>query len=282
VNLWHGIPLKRFGWPTPASSPEAFEKRIRHHLASRAIITSSKLDTLTMTAAFHPRRIHEMWPTGLPRNDFVVRPDERLPSDLLAQVEQLRSEVGGRRLVMFLPTFKKAQADAYYHFTAAEIDWLRSWMARHDAVLAVREHMADKAHTYSQMLAPLEPINLSSRRYPDLEPLYRVADALISDYSSCLVDFQLTGKPVISFAYDYDHYVNVERGLFYDLEKVLPGPVCRDFDALSAALDEVFEERTDDQIEDYGWRRSLFFDHLDDRNAARVVRRVKELYVTGT
>jgi CDP-glycerol glycerophosphotransferase (TagB/SpsB family) len=86
----------------------------------------------------------------------------------------------------------------------------------------------------------------------------------------------------VSFAYDYDHYVNVERGLFYDLEKVLPGPVCRDFDALSAALDEVFEERTDDQIEDYGWRRSLFFDHLDDRNAARVVRRVKELYVTGT
>jgi CDP-glycerol glycerophosphotransferase (TagB/SpsB family) len=279
INLWHGIPLKRFGWPTPASSPEVFEKRIQHHLASRAIITSSKLDTLTMTAAFHPLRIHDMWPTGLPRSDFVVRPDDELPTDLLGQVQRLRHEVGGRRLVMFLPTFKDGQADAYYHFTDGEIGWLRSWMARHNAVLGVREHMTDKARTYSQMLAPLEPINLSSRRYPDLEPLYRVADALISDYSSCLVDFLLTGKPVISFAYDYDHYVNVERGLFYDLEQVLPGPVCRDFEALSGALDHVFDERTPEEIEDYQWRRRIFFDHLDDRNATRVVRRVKGLYV---
>jgi CDP-glycerol glycerophosphotransferase (TagB/SpsB family) len=281
INLWHGIPLKRFGWAAAAIESDDRPGLAAHHLASRAIITSSKLDTLTMTAAFHPLRIHEMWPTGLPRNDFVVRPDDRLPADLLAQVEQLRSEVGGRRLVMFLPTFKDGQADAYYHFTGGEIDWLRGWMARHDAVLGVREHMADKARTYSQMLAPLEPINLSSRRYPDLEPLYRVADALISDYSSCLVDFLLTGKRVISFAYDYDHYVNVERGLFYDLEKVLPGKVCRDFDTLAVALDEVFEGRTAEQVEDYAWRRSLFFDHLDDRNAARVVRRVKDLYVTG-
>jgi CDP-glycerol glycerophosphotransferase (TagB/SpsB family) len=279
INLWHGIPLKRFGWPTPVATPEAFEKRIRHHLASRAIITSSKVDSLAMAAAFHPLRIHEMWPTGLPRNDFVVRPDNLLPRDLLGQVDQLRSEVGGRRLVMFLPTFKDAQADAYYRFTDSEIDWLRRWMDQHDAVLGVREHMADRAHTYAQMLAPLEPINLSSRRYPDLEPLYRVAEALISDYSSCLVDFQLTGKPLISFAYDYDHYVNVERGLFYDLEKVLPGPVCRDFDALAGALDHIFDEPTAEQIEDYGRRRSMFFDHLDDRNAARVVRRVKELYL---
>jgi hypothetical protein len=281
VNLWHGIPLKRFGWAAAAIGSDDRPGLAEHHLASRAIITSSRLDTLTMTAAFHPLRIHEMWPTGLPRNDFVVRADEQLPPDLLDQVERLRSEVAGRRLVMFLPTFKDAQADAYYRFTDSEIAWLRSWMARHDAVLGVREHMADKAHTYSQMLASLGPINLSARRYPDLEPLYRVADALVSDYSSCLVDFQLTGKPVISFAYDYDHYVNVERGLFYDLEKVLPGPVCRDFDSLTAALEQVFEELTAEQTEDYAWRRSLFFDHLDDRNAARVVRRVKELYVTG-
>ena len=89
-------------------------------------------------------------------------------------------------------------------------------MDRHNAVLGVREHMADRARTYWHQLAPLGSIDLSNRRFPDLEVLYRVADGLVSDYSSCLVDFLLTGRPVASFAYDLDRYSEQERGLFYD------------------------------------------------------------------
>ena len=183
---------------------------------------------------------------------------------------------------MFLPTFKDAQADAYYRFAENELTRLAEWAAAHNAVIGVREHMADRAHTYSQMLAPLQPLNLSSRRYPDLEVLYRVADALVSDYSSCLVDFQMTGRPVISFAYDLDRYATTERGLFYDLEKVLPGPVCRTFDELATALDAVFDEPSAEQREDYEWRRRIFFDHIDDQASWRVVQRVKELYLTSS
>jgi CDP-glycerol glycerophosphotransferase (TagB/SpsB family) len=181
---------------------------------------------------------------------------------------------------MFLPTFKTGQASSYYTFSSTELDQLRDWSRRHGAVIGVREHMADRAHTYSRMLSRLDTIDLSSRRYPDLEVLYRVADALVTDYSSCLVDFMLTGKPVISFAYDYDRYANEERGLFYDLEDVVPGPVCRDFPQFAEALDQVFDHPTPAQLEDYAWKRARFFDHLDDDNAARVVARVKRLYVS--
>jgi CDP-glycerol glycerophosphotransferase (TagB/SpsB family) len=179
---------------------------------------------------------------------------------------------------MFLPTFKREQADAYYRFDEGQVEWLRGWMERHNAVLGVREHMADRARTYSAMLAPLEPINLSARRFPVLEVLYRAADALITDYSSCLVDFLMTGRPVVSFAYDYDRYAQQERGLFYDLEQVLPGPVCRTFDDLARALDGIFEEATPDQAEEYDWKRRIFFDHLDDQASWRVVERVRSLY----
>jgi len=218
-----------------------------------------------------------MWQTGLPRNDFVVRATEDLPPDLAAQRTRLLDELGGRRLVMFLPTFKKDQADAYYHFTESDLAWLRSWAERHNAVIGLREHMADQARIYSSLLGPLGPVNLSSRRYPDLEVLYGAADALVSDYSSCLVDFMLTGKPVISFAYDLDRYSTQERGLFYDLDQVLPGPVARDFDQLATALDAVFTPRTPAQDEEYDWKRRVFFEHLDDGNARRVVTRVREL-----
>ncbi len=280
INLWHGIPLKRFGWAAHATEKERESVR-QHHVGSRAVITSSKIDTLAMAAAFHPLTLQDMWPTGLPRNDFILRREELLPPDLRVQEQRLRDEVAGRRLVMFLPTFKSGQASSYYTFSSTELERLRDWSQRNGAVIGVREHMADRAHTYSRMLSRLDTIDLSSRRFPDLEVLYRVADALVTDYSSCLVDFMLTGKPVISFAYDYDRYDNEERGLFYDLEDVVPGPVCRDFPQFADALDQIFDPPTPAQLEDYAWKRTRFFDHLDDDNAARVVERVKKLYVSG-
>ena len=121
INLWHGIPLKRFGW---ATYPDNRESLAAHNASSRAVVTSSKIDTLAMTAAFYPLSIQNMWPTGLPRNDFILRAEELLPEDLRAAERELREELAGRRLLMFLPTFKDGQADSYYAFSEQEIAWL--------------------------------------------------------------------------------------------------------------------------------------------------------------
>ncbi len=279
VNLWHGIPLKRFGLASTNVTERMRDGMIRNHGGSRAVITSSHMDMLAMSAAFFPASYPDMWPTGLPRNDFILRDEDDLPADLRATLDRLRDELAGRRLVMFLPTFRDGQGDSQYRFDETELQWLADWATRHDAVIGVREHMADRARTYSSALMPLGAIDLSSRRYPDLEILYRLADALISDYSSCLVDFMMTGKPVMSFAYDYERYANDERGLFYELDRVLPGPVCRTFDELAGALDTVFDPRTEAQVEEYDWKRRIFFDHLDDQASWRVVQRVKNLYL---
>lgn len=282
INLWHGIPLKRFGSASveiPASLERSFR---RNNAGCRAVITSSRLDTLAMTSAFWPLSYADMWNTGLPRNDYITCPEERLPDDLRAAERGLREELAGRRLVMFLPTFKDNQADAYYRFSTAELARLSAWMREHNVVLGVREHMADRARTYWHQLAPLGSIDLSNRRFPDLEVLYRVADGLVSDYSSCLVDFLLTGRPSASFAYDLDRYSQQERGLFYDLTKVLPGAVCRDFEELSTALEGFFTDQSADAAEDFEWRRRIFFDHVDDQASRRVVARVKALYAPAS
>jgi CDP-glycerol glycerophosphotransferase (TagB/SpsB family) len=191
-----------------------------------------------------------------------------------ARLEQLRQ---GRNLVLFMPTFRNAQEDAYYRFAEEEIAWLRDWLERNNAVLGVREHMADSARTYGTMLAPLGAIDLSDDEFPNVEVLYRQSSVLITDYSSCFIDHMLTGKPAISFAYDYENYANVERGAFYDLEFVFPGPVCRTFAELSAALDAVLQPRSPVDEALYDWKRRLFFDHVDDRNSERLAAKVRKL-----
>jgi CDP-glycerol glycerophosphotransferase (TagB/SpsB family) len=277
VNLWHGIPLKRFGF-TSLDTVDHRDVVAREHALNRCVIASSSTDRLAMTAAFYPLTFDHVWVTGLPRNDLLLRADARLPSDLAGQQAALQEEVGDRRLVLYLPTFRNAQTAGAYQFSDEEKDSLADWCDRQGAVLGIREHMADTGRTYSRGLSSLGALDLSAGRYPDIEVLYRVAAAMITDYSSCVVDFMLTGRPVVSFAYDLEKYSTEERGLFYDLADVLPGPVVTDFAGLAAALEDLFSTRDPEDAETYAHCRSLFFDYLDDRSASRVVRRVKSLY----
>lgn len=280
VNLWHGIPLKRIGYAS-LDMQDRLEQQGREHARCRAVISSSKIDTLAMAAAFYPLSYNEVWCTGLPRNDFILRPHEWLPADLREESARLERLLGGRRLVLFVPTFRLAQGSAYYRFAADEIDWLRAWLRDNDLVLGVREHMADTSRVYYNQLRGDGVVELGDREYINVEILYRHATALLTDYSSAFIDFLLTGRPVMSFAYDYASYAGEQRGLFYDMEHVFPGPICRDFQALQAALLRVFDPPGAVDAASYAWKRRVFFDRQDDANSLRVVRRVKGLYRAG-
>ena len=79
---------------------------------------------------------------------------------------------------------------------------------------------------------------------------------------------------MVSFAYDYENYKNSERGLFYDLEDVFPGAICHNFEALMQGIDAAMKADLSEPPEEYQRKRKMFFDYLDDRNAARLVARV--------
>jgi len=276
VNLWHGIPFKRIGYAS-ADMHDRLERAAREHARCRAVIASSRIDALAMAAAFYPLTLDDVWNTGLPRNDFILREKERLPRDMHAQLCALESMLDGRRMVLLMPTFRNAQQDAYYRFGDDEIAFLGGWLRRNNAVLGVREHMADSARTYGRQLAGLDCLDLSDMHFPHPEVLYRASSALVTDYSSSFIDYMLTGKPAISFAYDYDRYLGIERGAFYDLESVFPGPVCRTFAQFRDALEHLFDQPTEAELARLAWQRALFFDHVDDRNSARVAERVRQL-----
>lgn len=280
INLWHGIPFKRIGYAS--LDMQHRRQAIAHeHAQCRAVICSSKVDALAMTASFFPLTYRDVWLTGLPRNDFILRDFDRLPADLRAEGARLYDMVADRRLVLFMPTFRNAQEDAYYRFSAEEIGWLEEWLVRNNAVLGVREHMADSARTFTQALQGVDTIALDHGDFPNPEILYRHSAALITDYSSCFIDYMLTGKPAVSFAYDHERYAAIERGAFYDLDDVFPGPVCRTFTQFKAALQNLFNQPSPEDEMALKWKRRMFFDYVDDRNSARVVAKVAQLTDCG-
>ena len=66
-------------------------------------------------------------------------------------------------------------------------------------------------------------VDVSDR--PESAELYLAADMLVTDYSSAMFDFAVTGKPMVFYTYDLAHYRDDVRGFYFDLEEVAPGPL---------------------------------------------------------
>ncbi|MGL4318366.1 MAG: rhamnan synthesis F family protein [Pseudomonas sp.] len=280
INLWHGIPLKRIGYAS-LDLKDKLASVADQHSRCHSVISSSKIDRLAMASAFYPLSFHHIWLTGLPRNDFILRQEDRLPGDLQDDLKRLEQQLAGKRLVLFAPTFRNSQADGAYCFSQDEKQRLSRCLNQHNALLGIREHMADTANSYSSELQDVPMIQLGNAHFSNIEMLYRQSDVLITDYSSCFIDFMLTGKQQICFAFDLESYAQSERGLFYDLETVFPGPICQDFENLLQALDHALTKGSAALDPDYTLKRKIFFDYIDDSNAARVVEHVKAEFLEG-
>jgi CDP-glycerol glycerophosphotransferase len=90
-----------------------------------------------------------------------------------------------------------------------------------DHVLLIRLHSIVSGRVH---LPPDLPV-VDVTDEPESAPLYLAADALVTDYSSAMFDFGVTGRPIVLFAYDLQHYRDDLRGFYVDPAEIAPGPL---------------------------------------------------------
>jgi CDP-glycerol glycerophosphotransferase len=99
--------------------------------------------------------------------------------------------------------------------------------------------------------------------------LYLAADVLITDYSSVMFDFTVTGKPVIFLAPDLDEY-EAKRGFYFDFAAEAPGPICSTTGQVLEALLRLPEVSREYAGKYAAWQ-AKFNAHEDGKAAERVV-----------
>src|SRR5699024_2881742 len=77
--------------------------------------------------------------------------------------------------------------------------------------------------------------------YNDISELFVIADVLVTDYSSMLFDFVVTGRPIVFYAPDIDEYGTSVRGFYLDFNEVCPGPVCETTDGAAKLINRAVE-----------------------------------------
>ena len=82
-----------------------------------------------------------------------------------------------------------------------------------------------------------------------------VSDLLVTDYSSVFFDYANLKRPMLFYAYDYEHYRDNLRGFYFDLEKDAPGPFVTNekefFKELYAYINEIKSKKYSLKIEEF-------------------------------
>jgi CDP-glycerol glycerophosphotransferase len=232
LQCWHGTPLKKLGVDVPGRPDQrkAVEDWITREVTQWDVLLSpNPFTTPIMRQAY--RYDGEVLETGYPRNDLLNSPDR----DRIAA--EVRGRLGippGKKVVLYVPTWRD---DRYIgpgrraFELAFDLDRARAALGG-DHILLLRTHYLVTDRLWSEA----DDFVVDVSRYPDIAELYLIADVLVTDYSSAMFDFAVTGRPMLFFTYDLEHYRDTVRGFYFDFEEHAPGPLLRTSDEVISAL----------------------------------------------
>lgn len=285
VNLWHGIPLKSL---LALANSEVRQKtdRVKFRRTERryyaGLVSSSAVDSHAMATMFYPIKYDNVWVTGLPRNDFLLRSERNLPKHFEISLRKIKRIKGDKKLVVYAPTYRQAHVvsgSTYYQFQENEMDQLKKILEKHNAILGFRTHYFENSKAMFNLDEYVDKqmiFNLGHNEIQEIAPVIREADIVITDYSSVYIDAMYLNKPVLSFAYDLEHYKKNEDGLLYDLDYAFPSRINKDFGGMLEELEKEFSQNKQTQSHHYRATQKLFFKYFDDRNSERVVQKIRD------
>ncbi|ADO49979.1 bifunctional glycosyltransferase/CDP-glycerol:glycerophosphate glycerophosphotransferase [[Enterobacter] lignolyticus] len=101
------------------------------------------------------------------------------------------------------------------------------------------------------------------------------ADIMITDFSSASFDMVYQKKPVIFYWFDELRFFAQRGGPLINIERDLPGEICRNINSLSSAIDGLIQSGCVIRRE-FREQYSKYFKYRDDKNCQRIMEIIEE------
>jgi CDP-glycerol glycerophosphotransferase len=205
IQTWHGDrAIKKIGYDEAKPSQRRLEEK-----CSR-ITTASTFGEKMYRTAFAYRG--EYIKAGSPRNDPLVKND---PAER-ARIRRALGIDGDTGLLLYAPTYREkkemipreVQMDLGRTLDCLEKKTGKAWKCLF------------RAHYLSAGI-DLEAVKgrtVDVTAYPDMTELLLAADMVLTDYSSCALDFIIMDRPALFYIPDWDNYV-ATRGVYFDIRE---------------------------------------------------------------
>jgi CDP-glycerol glycerophosphotransferase len=269
LQTWHGTPLKRIHWDV-LWAPEGRLERLDEDVARWDwLISPNRASTARLRRAF--RFDGAILETGYPRNDILVSP---AASAVRARVRAALDIADDTVAVLYAPTWRD---DLVFDESMREIadalqleDALQPLGSKFCVLRRLHYMLADRWRRSDH------PQVRDVSFYPEVSDLFLAADVLITDYSSSMFDFAITGKPLLFHVPDLTDYRDRVRGFYFDLAAHAPGPLLNSADDVADGLRDL--PGVQRQYQDaYARFQARYCDLSDGRATDRVMSRVGQL-----
>lgn len=249
VQIWHAVgAVKQFSYQCldrPGGHSAAMARQMGMHRNYDYILCASEATRKVYAQAFDTPA-EKILPLGMPRVDYIQRPDPEARARYLAQCPYL----AGKKLALYLPTFREGLDAGVQALVEASRN-------QDDVALLVKPH-------------PLSHFSLPERNRTrsgwSTYDLMKVCDVVITDYSASSLEASLLHKPVYFYLFDKEDYLQ-RQGLNIDPEQELPLACFRRADQLLRAVSQGGYDLA--ALETF---RSRYIETAEENNTANIVR----------
>ena len=270
TNTWHGTPWKLMG-DDDRKRAFATGNIKRNLLFSDYLLFPSKSAKESMVSAYGLDNLYQgnILEAGYPRNAVLFDSVQRSLTRVALGFED-KCDLEDKKVIIYMPTWRSGSEESSGSTNAQKASTVfkdtegQQVKQVAETLDYLDKHIGDRAVLYAS-LHPLAAGQLNFDRYKNVRPfpagidsyeLLNSADVLITDYSSVLFDFANTGKKIILYIYDLEHYSN-ERGFYYPLSE-MPFAKARDLSGL------VQEIKSPKNYDDTAFREKFnTYDNLD-------------------
>lgn len=229
INTWHGTTIKYL-------EKDQKDKKFVFNVSKPDIyFAQSQYDVKIFSQAFEVPK-EKIVIAGLPRNDELSKTITKEEKERIKKKINIPTD---KKVILYVPTYREYDNEKNENYIKPPIN-INKWenALKKDYVLLFRIHYETEkilGLEFNEFL-----VNVSE--YETINDLLKIADVLISDYSGIIFDYSILERPIYSFAYDYEKYLEL-RGCYIDITKELPNGICKTEDELLEKISNCnFEE----------------------------------------
>ncbi|MET8004856.1 bifunctional glycosyltransferase/CDP-glycerol:glycerophosphate glycerophosphotransferase [Nonomuraea glycinis] len=213
LQTWHGQGIKSIGFDAPDLRAD-FDKPRERWRAAVARWDALVAPSAEFARCFLPSNGYtgKVYRCGTPRCDALLRGE--VTDDVRRRLEIPQD----RKILLYAPTYRD-RAKGSGRSVRADLALMARELAG-EWVVVLRTHPVERFKPPEHLRHFVRPAG----SYPEINDLMLTSDALLTDYSSVMCDYALTGKPMLFLIDDWDDYRLSERGVYHDLPSIAPGP----------------------------------------------------------
>jgi len=212
IQTWHGFPLKRIEADAgDALPPDYISSAKKDSKMCDLFLSNSRF----LTEIYHKGFWYEgeVLECGFPRNDILVNGGAGADR----RVREALDLPPDAKLLLYAPTFRKDMGLECYDigYEALTIALSERFGGKWIILARLHPNMAARA----AQLGLQEHGVRNASDYPDIQELYLASEGMVTDYSSVMFDYMLTGKPCFLYVNDLQTYRD-DRNFYFDIGRL--------------------------------------------------------------